>query len=137
MRNYDPSYGEIFVSKTDFLALFYEKIYHQSLATCLVRNKVISMYKLLELKCQHPDVKLLVQTPNNVKCDYNQHPFENRRIWTDNRYEDCYNDDIISNLLEWQSGINFEICSSMADIAFTKSQFYGLISKVLVEKIYN
>jgi len=99
-------------------------------ATCLVRNKVISMYKLLELKCQHPDVKLLVQTPNNVKCDYNQHPFENRRIWTDNRYEDCYNDDIISNLLGWQSGINFEICSSMADISFTKSQFYGLISKV-------
>merc|ERR1719402_485248 len=92
-------------------------------ATCLVRNKVLSMYKLFELKCFNPDTKILVQTPNNNKCNYAAHPFENRRIWTDNRYEDCYNDYIINQLQNWQSGVNYEICQDLVEINFSKAIF--------------
>lgn len=85
-------------------------------STCLVRNKVLSMYQLLELKCKKPDVKIMVQTANNNACVYAVHPFMKRRIWTDNRYEDCYNNDVVSSLMDWHAGISHPICQELVGI---------------------
>lgn len=94
-------------------------------ATCLVRNKVLSMYKLFQLKCENPSTKIMVQTPNSVACNYSKHPFARpeRRIWTDNRYEDCYNNEIISSLTQWNAGISASVCSQLANVVVEKRVF--------------
>lgn len=106
-------------------------------AMCLIRNKVLSMYKLFELKCFNPDTKIMVQTPNDKACLYAQHPFENRRIWTDNRFEDCYNNHIISLLVDWHGGVNYQTCNKLVNIrnyfgnqmTITENQYNMIVSK--------
>jgi len=99
-------------------------------ATCLVRNKVLSMYRLFELKCKNPQVKLMVQTPNSEACQYNPHPFEpNRRIWTDNRYEDCYNEDIINSLTSWHDGVGYQTCQALVNMNMKLEQFNRIMSR--------
>ncbi|CBY07224.1 unnamed protein product [Oikopleura dioica] len=94
--------------------------YSMTPAVCVMRNKVISMFKLMEIQCRNQDVKLLVQSPNKVPCTYSKHPFENRRILTDNRFEDCYNPTVVDVLKNWQRGITFEKCMDIQAIATDK-----------------
>ena len=83
--------------------------------TCLVRNKFLSMFLLLELQCNHQDTKIMVQTPNREQCNYARHPTENRRVWTDNRFEDCYNADLVAHLTNWQS-VTYSICQQITHV---------------------
>ena len=57
------------------------------------------MYHLDELKCDRENqmVNIMITAPNQNACVYAKHtlPGINRRIWTDNQFEDCHNAEML------------------------------------------
>ena len=57
------------------------------------------MYYLDELKCdrQNQMVNIMITAPNQKACVYAKHTLAgvNRRIWTDNQFEDCHNAEML------------------------------------------
>ena len=69
------------------------------MSLCYIRSRLLSMYHLDELKCdrQNQMVNIMITAPNQKACVYAKHTLAgvNRRIWTDNQFEDCHNAEML------------------------------------------
>ena len=69
------------------------------MSLCYIRSRLLSMYHLDELKCDRENqmVNIMITAPNQNACVYAKHtlPGINRRIWTDNQFEDCHNAEML------------------------------------------
>jgi len=72
------------------------------MSLCYIRSRLLSMYHLDELKCdrQNQMVNIMITAPNQKACVYAKHTLAgvNRRIWTDNQFEDCHNAEMLGTV---------------------------------------
>lgn len=82
------------------------------MSLCYIRSRLLSMYHLDELKCdrQNQMVNIMITAPNQKACVYAKHTLTgvNRRIWTDNQFEDCHNAEMLDYFTKWNT--NLEMC---------------------------
>ena len=76
------------------------------MSLCYIRSRLLSMYHLDELKCdrQNQMVNIMITAPNQKACVYAKHTLAgvNRRIWTDNQFEDCHNAEMLGMVYPFQ-----------------------------------
>lgn len=74
---------------------------------CITRSKVLAQFELDLLRCDHQNkqVSIMATTVNRAQCQYSTHSFSgrSRRIWTESRFEDCHNAEMLEYLNNWNN----------------------------------
>jgi len=82
---------------------------NQRMKLCFIRSTMLSMFHLDKLKCNRGNqkVNIMITAPNQKACKYATHSFSGveRRIWTDNQFEDCHSANMLSYLNNWNADL--------------------------------
>jgi len=87
-------------------------IIEMQVSLCVTRSRIYAKFEFDYLKCRNQlsgGVSIMASAPNRKQCQYRTNG--GRRLWTDNSFEDCHDEEMLSYFNRWNEDL--AVCTEM------------------------